>query len=400
MTNRGVCVPRSPLFVLAALLMLGGCAGSATDAKEGAEAAAVTVSAMTAAEQPMMRFIRVSGTLTPQEGAEVAAEIAGRIVATPVERGSLVRGNDALIQIASTEVEAQAREAEANAAQIEARLGLAGGAAFDPERVPEVANAKAAYDLAQNEFNRAERLYREKLLSQSDFDQKSMQIEATRRQYDVARNGAAQQYQAWMGAKARVTVAQKALADTVVRAPFAGAVGERFVSVGDYVTRGTKVASVVRIDPLRVELTVPEQYVSVVAVGRAVTFEVDAYPNETFTGQVRFVSPAVTASTRALTIEAVVPNANGRLKPGFFATAQIEEAEKRPGILVPSSAVRTVSGTARVFVIANDRAEERVVMTGQVAGEQVELTSGVKAGERVATSGIDGLVDGIKVSVR
>ena len=400
MTIRGVYVPRSLMLVLSALLMLSGCGANATDAGAAAEAAAVTVSTIAAAEQPVTRFIRVSGTLTPQEDAEVAAEIAGRVIATPVERGSLVRANDALIQIASTDVEAQAREAEANAAQIEARLGLDGGAAFDPERVPEVANAKAAYALAQSEFSRAERLYQGKLLSQSDFDQKSMQMEATRRQYDVAKNGAAQQYQAWMGAKARVTVARKALADTVVRAPFAGAVGERFVSIGDYVTRGAKVASVVRIDPLRVELTVPEQYVSVVAVGRAVTFEVDAYPKETFTGQVRYVSPAVAASTRALTIEAIVPNANGRLKPGFFATAQIEESEKRPGILVPSSAVRTTAGTARVFVIVNDRAEERIVMTGQTVGEQVELASGVKPGERVATSGVDQLVDGVKVAVR
>ncbi len=393
-------MPRSLMFVLPQLLMLGGCGADATDAKAAAEASAVAVSTITAAEQPVMRFIRVSGTLMAQDDAEVAAEIAGRVIATPVERGSLVRANDPLIEIASTDVEAQAREAEANAAQIEARLGLDGGGAFDPERVPEVANAKAAHDLARNEFSRAQRLYEEKLLSQSDFDQKSMQMEATRRQYDVAKNGAAQQYQAWMGAKARVTVARKALADTIVRAPFTGAVGERFVSVGDFVTRGAKVASVVRIDPLRVELTVPEQYVSVVAVGRAVTFEVDAYPKETFTGEVRFVSPAVTASTRALTIEAIVPNANGRLKPGFFATAQIEEAVKRPGILVPASAVRTVAGTARVFVIAGDRAEERIVMTGQVVGEQVEITSGITAGERVATSGADQLVDGIKVSVR
>jgi RND family efflux transporter MFP subunit len=388
------------MFVLPVLLMLGGCGADATDAKAAAEASAVTVSTITAAEQPVMRFIRVSGTLTAQEDAEVAAEIAGRVVATPVERGSLVRANDALIQIASTDVEAQAQEAQANAAQIEARLGLDGGAAFDAERVPEVANAKASYDLAQSEFGRAQRLYQEKLLSQSDFDQKSMQMEATRRQYDVAKNGAAQQYQAWMAAKARVTVAQKALADTVVRAPFTGAVGERFVSVGDYVTRGARIASVVRIDPLRVELTVPEQYVSVVAVGRAVTFEVDAYPKETFTGQVRFVSPAVTASTRALTIEAIVPNATGRLKPGFFATAQIEESEKRPGILVPLTAIRTVAGTARVFVIVNDRAEERIVMTGQAVGEQVEIAGGVKAGERVAASGVAGLVDGVKVTVR
>jgi RND family efflux transporter MFP subunit len=203
-----------------------------------------------------------------------------------------------------------------------------------------------------------------------------------------------------LGARARVTVAQKALADTVVRAPFAGAVGERFVSVGDYVNRGTKVASVMRIDPLRVELTVPEQYVSAVATGRAVKFEVDAYPNESFTGQVRFVSPSVAASTRALTLEAIVPNAQGRLKPGFFATAQIEEATKRPGILVPSSAIRTIAGTARVFVINGDRAEERVVMTGQAVGDQVEIVSGLKAGEKLASSAINQLVDGVRVAVR
>ena len=380
--------------------VVSACGTNATDGGAAAESAAVPVTLMTAAEEPITRFIRVSGTLNPQEDAEVAAEIAGRVVATPVERGSLVRTNDSLIQIASTDVEAQLREAQANAAQIEARLGIDGGAAFEVERVPEVANAKAAYELAKNEFSRAERLYQSKLLSQSDFDQRSAQMEATARQYDVAKNGAAQQYQALMGARARVTVAQKALADTVVRAPFAGAVGERFVSVGDYVTKGTKVASVVRIDPLRVELTVPEQYVSAVATGRAVNFEVDAYPKETFTGQVRYVSPSVTASTRALTLEAIVPNPSGRLKPGFFATARIEEAEQRPGILVPAVAVRTVAGTARVFVIANDRAEERVVMTGQVVGDRIEVVSGLKAGERLAANAVNQLVDGILVAVR
>ena len=400
MTIFGAFVPRLIPILLAAALTASACRASATDARANPEAAAVSVQAMTAAEQPIARFIRVSGTLTAQEDADVAAEISGRVVATPVERGTLVGANDALIQIAATEVEAQAREAQANAAQIEARLGLDGGKALDVESVPEVANARAAYQLATNDFARAKTLYDGKLLSQSDFDQRSAQLEATQRQYDVAKNGASQQYQALLAARARVTVAQKALADTVVRAPFAGAVGERFVSVGDYVNRGTKVASVMRVDPLRVELTVPEQYVSAVASGRAVKFEVDAYPNESFTGQVRFVSPSVTASTRALTLEAIVPNPQGRLKPGFFATAQIEEASKRPGILVPGAAIRTIAGTARVFIINNDRAEERVVMTGQAVGDQVEIVSGLKAGEKLASTAVNQLVDGIRVAVR
>lgn len=391
---------RLTILALFAAVSVSACNADATRGAAANDIAAVSVTTVTAGEQPITRFIRVSGTLMAQEDAEVAAEVAGRVVATPVERGSLVRTNDDLIRIASADADAQAREAQANAAQIEARLGLEGGGAFDVERVPEVANAKANSRLAQSDFSRAKRLYDGQLLSQSEFDQRSMQVEAADRQYDVAKNSAAQQYQALMGARARVAMAQKALADTVVRAPFAGAIGERFVSVGDYVTKGTKVASVLRIDPLRVELTVPEQYVSAVAVGRAVTFEVDANPGETFTGQVRYVSPSVTAATRALTLEAIVPNTAGRLKPGFFATARIEEALKRPGILVPAAAVRTIAGTARVFVIAGDRAEERIVMTGQTVAGQIEVASGLKAGERVAATGVDQLADGVRVAVR
>ncbi len=391
---------------LTILLML--CAvGATTACRAGAKAdgaasdvAAVHVSTTTAIEQPVTRFIRVSGTLTAQEQADVAAEVAGRVVATPVERGSRVDANADLIRIAAAEADAQAREAQANAAQIEARLGIANGAAFEVARVPEVANARAAADLARTDFDRADMLRQRQLVSQAEYDTKRAQMDAAARQYDVARNSAEQQYQALLAARARVTVAQKALADTVVRAPFAGVVGERFVSVGDYVTRGTKVASVMRVDPLRVELTVPEQYVSEVAAGRAVTFEVDAYPGETFTGQVRYVSPAIKAETRAMMIEAVVPNPTSRLKPGFFATARIEQASRLPGILVPATAVRTVSGTARVFVVSGDRAEERIVMTGQAVGDQVEITSGLKAGERVATSGVEQLVDGVRVAPR
>lgn len=388
-------------FVVIAALSTSGCdRADATAGRASVAAAAVSVSTAVAIELPIARFIRVSGTLTAQEEAEVAAEIAGRVVATPVERGSRVNVNADLIRIAAAEAEAQAREAQANAAQIEARLGIASGVAFDADRVPEVANAHATHQLARTDFERAHMLHERKLLSQAEFDQRSAQVEAAERQYDVAKNSAAQQYQALMAARARVTMAQKALADTVVRAPFTGVVGERFVSVGDYVTRGTKVASIMRIDPLRVELTVPEQYVSAVASGRAVTFEVDAYPGETFTGQVRYVSPSVKAETRALMIEAVVPNGTSRLKPGFFATARIEEASTRPGILVPATAVRTIAGTARVFVVAGDRAEERIVMAGQSVGDQVEITSGLQAGERVVASGVEQLVDGVRVATK
>ena len=191
-------------------------------------------------------------------------------------------------------------EAEANASQIEARLGAV-GSAFDVNNVPEVQTARASQELAKSEFDRIQSLLDQRVVSQSEFDQRRTQLEAARQQYEAARNGAAQQYQALQAARARVTLARKALADTIVRAPFTGLVAERLVSVGDYVTSGTKVATVVRVDPLRVRLTVPEQFVSAVVVGQAVSFQVDSYPGRRFTGRVRYISPALESNQRALT---------------------------------------------------------------------------------------------------
>jgi RND family efflux transporter MFP subunit len=354
-------------------------------------------------EQPITRFIRASGTLTAQDEAEVAAEIAGRVVATPVERGTPVRTGTDLVRISAAEVDAQAREAEANVAQIVARLGQPGagegeGGELDIDRVPEVASARATFELAQADFARVQTLFDKKLVAQSEFELRRAQVETTRRQYESARNGAQQQNQALAAARARAAIARKAVADTVVRAPFDGVVGERLVSVGDYVTRGTKVASVMRVHPLRVELTVPAQHMAAVAVGRSVSFVIDAYPDKTFTGQVRYVSPDVRADSRSLVVEAVVPNESGLLKPGLFATAQIEEASQRPGTLVPAAAVRTVAGTSRVFVVKGDQAEERIVTTGQTVGALVEITSGVASGDVVAISNVAQLSDGAAVA--
>jgi RND family efflux transporter MFP subunit len=361
-------------------------------------AAAIAVSAAAAVEQPMARFTHATGSLVAEEQADVAAETAGRVVAAPIERGTAVAQNDEMIRLSSVETEAQLREAEANAAQIEARLGLTSGSGFDVNAVPEVQNARAGFELAQSEFNRIKSLLDQHVVSLSEFDQRRTQMEASRQQYEAAKNGAAQQYQSLLAARARVSLARKAFGDTVVRAPFTGAIAERLVSVGDYVNRGTKVAVVVRTNPLRVKLTIPEQFISSVSIGQPVNFEVDAYPGRTFEGRAQYVSPSLQADQRALTVEAAVPNPKSELKPGMFATARIEQRERTIGVVVPVSAVATNAGTSRVFVVNSDKAEERIVTTGQTIGGVVEIVKGLKAGEKVATTNVGKLVDGSKVS--
>src|SRR5215467_12516951 len=265
--NRGSTHSFAIALLAGAALASGACSTGDAKAKEqNSSAPVVAVSAVAAIERPIARFIRATGSLMAEEQADVAAETAGRVVSAPVERGTPVTQGAELVRLSPTETDAQLKEAEANAAQIEARLGIASGGTFDVNAVPEVQNAKASYDLAQSEFNRIKSLLDQRVVSQSEYDQRRTQMEATRQQYEAAKNGASQQFQSLLAARARVALARKAFADTVVRAPFTGTVAERLVSVGDYVTRGTKVAVVVRTNPLRIKLTVPEQFISVVSV--------------------------------------------------------------------------------------------------------------------------------------
>jgi len=393
---------QAPLLtaVVVTALFSAACSGEHTSAASPSEPAPVAVRAATIQSQPIDRYLRVTGSISADEHADVAAEVGGRIVGTPVERGTRVAAGAVLVRLSATEADASLREAQANAGQLEARLGLGATQVFDSARVPDVLNAKASLDWAEADFARIKSLLDQKVVSQSEYDQKLTQVQAARQQYQLAQNVAQQSYRSLEAARARVDLARKASADTVVRAPFAGIVAERFVGTGDYVSRGTKVATVVRIDPIRVELTVPEQYLSQVRTGQAVRLSVDAYPNEVFAGKVRFVSPALKSDQRALTVEAIAPNADGRLKPGLFATALLQHPAPAPAMLVPASAVETVAGTSRVFVIAaGEKIEERIVTLGEKVGDRVELASGVKAGERVAANPRGKLTDGVRVQI-
>jgi membrane fusion protein, multidrug efflux system len=377
-----------------------GCGTESTTVKAEARAEAPVIDAAPVESRAIDRYLRVTGSLVADEQAEVSAEAAGRVVAVSVERGSHVAQGAVLARISATETSAQLQEAEANAAQIEARLGLLAGQSFDSKRVPDVMNAKASLDLAEAEFGRIKSLLDQKVVSQSEYDQRRAQVDVARQQFQVAQNVAEQSYRSLQAAQARIELARKAQADTTIRAPFSGLVAERVVSVGDYVTRGAHVATIVRVDPMRVELTIPEQAVALVKTGQPVQISVDAYPGETFSAKVRFVSPSLRTDQRALTVEAIAANADGRLKPGLFATAMIQQPASTPALLVPATAIETLAGTSRAYVIKNDKVEERIVTVGETVGQQVEITSGLTKGDTVAVAPKGHLSDGLDVRTR
>ena len=388
-------------LILSGSLLAAGCsttAESAAEANKAPEPLAISTAAVES--RSIDRYLRVTGSLMADAQAEVSAETAGRVIETPVERGMRVAQGALLVRISPSETSAQLQEADSNAAQIEAKLGLVAGQPFDRMKVPDVMNAKASLDLAEAEYNRMRSLVDQKVISQSEFDQRRTQLEAARQKYQSEQNLADQSYRSLEGARARVALARKAVSDTSVRSPLTGLVAERLVSVGDYVTRGARVATVVRIDPLRVELTVPEQHVSLIKVGQQVRLTVDAYPGQEFAATVKFVSPSLRTDQRALTVEAIASNGDARLKPGFFATALVRQPDAAPALLVPATAVETVAGTSRVYAVKDNRIEERIVTLGEKLDAQIEITSGVAKGDVIAIDPKGRLSDGQQVKTR
>jgi multidrug efflux pump subunit AcrA (membrane-fusion protein) len=316
----------------------------------------------------------------------------------------IVRLDDVDSKLRVAQAEAQVAQAKAALRQAEEKVGLRPGQAFEPGRVPEVANARVALDLAEKNLRRSEKLIESGDVSRSSYDQQKAQRDQFKEQYESALSLARQNYAAAMTARANVAnaesqlgLARRSLSYALVFSPIDGYVAERNADLGEYVSPTTKVATVVRINPLRIRIDIPEQAISEVRVGQSVSVTTSAWPDKNFSGRIARISPNVTASSRTLSVEADIENSAGDLKPGQFATVRILQSRSQPATLIPARAVLTESGVSRVFVIKDGRAEQRLVQLGQAESDLVEVKSGVAEGEQVATSNVEQLSDGIAV---
>jgi membrane fusion protein (multidrug efflux system) len=189
----------------------------------------------------------------------------------------------------------------------------------------------------------------------------------------------------------------------VVTAPFSGYISERKVSLGEYVQPSTAVVTLLKIDPLRLQLTIPGVQAGQIAAGQRVNARVDAFPERVFSGQVTAINPAISAESRSFMVEARVPNPDAALKPGMFAVATVDQGRTQRTLLVASRAVIEDANTNsyRVYVIDTDnRARLRVVqLAARQQGDTVRIVSGVEEGDRVATSNLAELYDGLEVTV-
>jgi multidrug efflux pump subunit AcrA (membrane-fusion protein) len=405
------------LLLIAAGVFLSSCGGSrATSRKEEtpAEAAAntpVDVTTAAAIRRDLPRFFEATGSLAGDQQTDVAPQTAGKVVAVGVDIGSFVRRGQMLVKLDDAELKlrveqaaTQVAQAKANVRQAEEKIGLRSGQAFDPNRVAEVAAAKVAYDLAERNFRRAEKLIESGDVSRSFYDDQRARRDQTKEQYDVAVAQARQNYAGVdvartnvASAESQLALARKNLSYSLIPAPIDGFVAERTADVGEYVSPQQKVATIVRTNPLRIKIDIPEQAIPEVRVGQSVSVTTSAWPDKNFAGRVARIAPSVSAQSRTLSVEAEIDNSSGALKPGQFATVRILQERAEPAVLVPVRALVTEAGVSRVFVIKNGRAEQRVIQTGQTEGDLIEVKNGVAADEQVATSGLERLSDGAPV---
>jgi multidrug efflux pump subunit AcrA (membrane-fusion protein) len=404
-------------LVLAALSLLAlACGGStaqsnAKQANTATAPAAVDVTTAPAITRDLPRFFEATGSLAADEQTDVAPAVGGKVISVGVDLGSfvqrgavLVRLDDRDARIRLDQATAQVAQSEAAVRQAEAKVGLRPGQQFVPERVAEVASARVALELADKQLRRFERLVETGDVSRSSYDQQKAQRDQLREQYEVQLTAARQNYAAVdtaraavASAKTQIAQARKAIADAVVMSPLSGYVSDRPADVGEYVTTSSKIATIVRTNPLRVRMDIPEQALSAIREGQSVSVNVSAYPDRAYNGRVLHVAPSVTPNSRTMTVEAQVENSDGSLKPGQFATVRILQPQTSPALLVPARSVRTEASISYVFIIKNGRAEKRIVQLGQTEGDLVEIKSGLAAEEQVATSNVELLSDGVPV---
>ncbi|MGH7699165.1 MAG: efflux RND transporter periplasmic adaptor subunit, partial [Gemmatimonadales bacterium] len=185
---------------------------------------------------------------------------------------------------------------------------------------------------------------------------------------------------------------------SVVRAPFDGVVGQRFVSVGDYVTPATPLLTLQTMDPQRVVIDVPERHAADLRRGQAVEFTVAAHPGRVFHARVDFIDPVVQAETRAIVVKALAPNPGGRLKPGMFIEARLATGTRAGAVVVPEDAVQPLRTANVVWAVVDGKAGRRLVQLGARSQGRVEILSGVEAGEPVVVGGLERMAEGMAVA--
>jgi membrane fusion protein (multidrug efflux system) len=310
---------------------------------------AVHVVGYRAAQAPMDERITIVGTLAANESITIKSELDGVVEQISFEEGQAVEAGTRLISIDETKLAASLAEAEAN------------------------------LKLADATSQRYAALMESRAVAQQEADQALATYEAR---------------------KAGVDLLRAQLQDATVTAPFSGVIGERLVSMGQFVTKGQNLTSLIDADTMKAEFNVPERFVGQLSQGQEIQARVAAYPDERFLGTVYFIDPQVNLETRTVLVKARLPNPDGKLRAGMFTNLNVIFHVREQAVVIPESALLLEGSRTSVFIAQDSTAQLRSVTTGVRLAGILEILEGLAPGEIVIIEGTQKLSPGAPVEVR
>jgi RND family efflux transporter MFP subunit len=384
----------------AALATVAGC-GRKAPVQARQETGPIEVAVAPVSVRQVQRVVESVGTLFPYDEVIISAEVEGPVQQVNVDLGDAVSQGQVLARISDEEQRYMVAQNEAQLRQSLERLGLSGekDRVRDVRDTPEARRAQADLTDAEQRLKRVRELVGKRIMSQQDLDQAEARQKAMEAAYDATLNQTRNLIQEVERFKASLELQRKKLRDTTVRAPYAAYVKERQVTVGQYVRLNTPLYVLVKTDPIRLRIEIPERMAPWVRQGQDAEVTVEAYGDRVFHGKIWRISPTVDQSKRTFVVEALIQNPSGTLKPGSYAKARVNTGKFDEISLVPFRSVNYVLGSYKACVVVNGTVDVREVKLGDRFGDDVEIVEGLHAGEQVATTQIARLDTGAKVRV-
>ena len=389
----------SELALLTAVFA-AGCSKSNSSSVLGDAAHPAPVQLYTVAEETTQRRIQAVGSLYALEESILSSEVEGTVSQVLADVGDTVKEAQPLIVVDPRELQFEVDRQRGAVRQVRAQLGIGPDdpPPPDPKKLASVQRAEADLFDAERKYDRAQQMFKDKLISQQQLDEAASRYQSTQATYNVALQEVDRLKALLISSEASEKLAEKKLADATIRAPFPGAIKTRNVHPGEYVRVQSPVMVLVRTDRLRARLAVPERWAGWVKDGAPTDLHVEAFPGETFHGRVSRINPAVSQDSRTFEAEALLVNLDGRLKPGFFVQASIPSEKEEKTIFLPERAVNYRYGVYKVFLLSGNRVSEHQIrpagQTEDERGRRFEVAEGLKPGDRVAVAISGDLHDG------
>lgn len=340
---------------------------------------------------PMANVVAVTGVLAPQEELVLGMQVGGRLAQLAVDVGDTVAADASIASLDPRDFELERARTAAALVAAHARLGLREdqpAVAVDVESTAPVREAQATVNEATVQRERVVTMVKEELRATAELQTADATLAVAQSRLQAARD----EVRTWIAEaqqrRVEMQQAEKRAADARLVAPWRGRVAARHAAAGQVMVAGAPVVTLVRVDPMRLRLQVPERALAGVAVGQEVQFTVDGRDGEARVGKIVRLGAALDRSNRTLLVEAEVPNPDGALLPAAFCRARIVTAAAVPVVVVPAAAVVSFAGVDRVFTVEKDaagvvRAKARIVELGRRAGDLAEVVRGVDAGARI-----------------